>query len=58
MLSISLNSLFSTVLLIIANYCTEVSIEGKPVSKTKITILLIAIEFVAIVINSLIATYA
>jgi hypothetical protein len=58
MLSISLDSLFTMVLFIIANYCAEISIDGKPVSKTKITISLIAMELVVIVINSLIATYA
>jgi hypothetical protein len=58
MLSISLDSLFTMVLFIIGNYCAEISIDGKPVSKTKITISLIAMELVAIVINSLIATYA
>jgi hypothetical protein len=58
MLSISLDSLFTMVLFIIGNYCAEISIDGKTVSKTKITISLIAMELVVIVINSLIATYA
>lgn len=58
MFSISLSSLLGTVFLIICNYCAEISIDGKPLSKTKITILLIATEIIAIVINSLIATYA
>jgi hypothetical protein len=58
MLSISLDSLFTMALLIIGNYCVEISIDGKPVSKTKVTISLIAMEFIVIVINSLIVTYA
>lgn len=58
MISISLNSLISTMILIYLNYRAEITIENKPISKTKITIFLIVTELIAIAINSLIATYA
>lgn len=58
MISISLNSLISTMLLIYLNYNAEITVDNKPVSKTKITILLIGIELIAIAINSAIATFS
>lgn len=57
MLSISINSLFTMLSFIVMNYCSEISINGKQIPKTKITISLIAMKLIVIVINSLLVTF-